>query len=55
MLKQDFTGKMFRKAKQNVPEHKFSSINHRVLLLILLYVNKHLKHLNLLIVLSIAN
>jgi len=24
------TGKMFRKAKQNVPEHKFSFINHRV-------------------------
>jgi len=26
MLKQDFTGKMFRKAKQNVPEHKLSII-----------------------------
>jgi len=29
MLKQDFTGQIFRKAKQNVPEHKFSSINQR--------------------------
>jgi len=33
MLEQDFTEKILGKATQNVPEHKFSSINHRVFII----------------------